>query len=100
MGLGFAIDDLYATGWSALDTTGCDFDAEGRAFPGVERIEGEFEQSGYRLTLKHIQLFDCCRAEWSEISSGRAAGAVVGQTEAEAAVYALAQLRRSALPTA
>lgn len=95
MGLNFAIDELYATGWSALDSAGCLHGADGRSYPGVERVKREFAEAGYELTLRHIQLFDCYRAEWRD-SGGTAVGAVVGQAEAESAVYALAQMRRSA----
>lgn len=93
MGLDFAIDELYATGWSALDSTGCSHHTDGRAFPAVGRIADEFRAAGFELTLRFVQLFDCYRAEWRD-SSGSAAGAVVGHSEAEAAVYALSQMRR------
>lgn len=94
MGLDFAIDQLFATGWSALDTTGCEFHA-GRCYPGLGRVMREFASSGADLSLRKIDLFDCFRAEWRD-ATGRALGGVVGQTEIEAAVYALAQFRRSA----
>ena len=93
MGLDFAIDELYATGWSGLDTTGCTHHTDGRSFPAVARIAEEFRAAGFELTLRFVQLFDCYRAEWRD-GGGNAAGAVVGHSEAEAAVYALSQLRR------
>ena len=43
MGLDFAIDELFATGWSALDTTGCESEG-GRWVPSVDRVMREFEQ--------------------------------------------------------
>jgi hypothetical protein len=92
MGLDFAIDELYATGWSGLDSASCEFHADGRSFPSVERIKKYFAQAGFTLTTRHIQLFDCYRAEWRDASND--GGAVVGQSEKEAAVYALSQLRR------
>lgn len=95
MGLDFAIDELYATGWAALDSAGCAHHTDGRAFPSVARIRNEFKEAGYDLTLRHVQLFDCYRAEWRD-ASGDAAGAVVGRTDSEAAVYALSQMRRRA----
>ena len=95
MGLDFAIDELYATGWTAMNSSGC-MHQGGRAYPTVQRVQDEFRQAGFDLTLRHVQLFDCYRAEWRE-SSGNAAGAVVGRSEAEAAVYALSQMRRRAL---
>lgn len=93
MGLNFAIDELYATGWSALDTAGCEYDAEGRPFPGMDRITRDFAESGFEFSVKHIQIFDCHRAEWHD-AVGQASGGVVGQSSTEAAVYALSRLRR------
>ena len=96
MGLDFAIDELYATGWTALDSTDCDYLADGRCFPRISRVLKEFAEAGFELSLRHVQLFDCYRAEWRG-QDGSAGGAVVGKAEAEAAVYALAQLRRQVL---
>lgn len=92
MGLNFALDELYASGWSTLDSAGCEF-LEGRQYPGVPRVQREFASAGFVLSLRRVELFDCFRAEW-RTESGEAAGAVVGQSETEAAVYALAQMRR------
>jgi hypothetical protein len=94
MGLDFAIDELYATHWTPLDTSGCTHHSDGRAYPSIDRIKREFGQAGFQISLRHVQLFDCYRAEWRD-ASGAPAGAVVGRTEAEAAVYALSQLRRA-----
>lgn len=94
MGLDFAIEELYGSGWSTLDSTGCGCGPDGRLYPSVERARREFEGCGYALTIRRIELFDCFRAEW-RLASGEAIGAVVGQSESEAAVYALAQWRRS-----
>lgn len=92
MGLDFAIDELMSTGWTALDTSGCQRSGA-RPYPTVTRVTEEFKSAGLDFTVRHVQLFDCYRAEWRD-PSGKASGAVVGQTESEAAVYALAQLRR------
>ncbi len=94
MGLDFALDELYASGWSTLDTSGCSHAADGRLFPGMGRILREFEAAGFELSLRKIDLFDCFRAEW-RTPDGAAAGGVVGRDESEAAVYALAQMRRT-----
>lgn len=94
MGLEFAVEELYATGWSALDTAGCVHLSDGRSFPSPSRVGSEFEAAGFEFSVRHIQLFDCYRAEWKE-RGGSMSGAVVGQTESEAAVYALSQLRRN-----
>jgi len=93
MGLDFAIDELYASGWDALDTSGCESHG-GRWVPSVERARREFEARGLTLSVTHAQLFDCFRAEWAD-AAGVAAGSVVGQSEAEAVLYALAPLRRA-----
>lgn len=94
MGLNFAVDELYATGWSTLDSSGCEF-LEGRQYPGVERVQREFTGQGFTLSIRRVELFDCFRAEW-RTTSGDACGAIVAQCQTEAAVYALAQLRRQA----
>lgn len=91
MGLDFAIDELYATGWSALDSAGCSTH-KGRSYPCVDRVRREFTEHGYDIAVRHIQLFDCFRAEWRDASGE--GGAVVGKSDCEAAVYALSQLRR------
>jgi len=94
MGLNFAVDQLYATGWTALDTRGCQRLTDSRAYPLPERVATEFAQMGHTLTITHIQLFKCCRASWQD-ESGNEIGAVVGHTDEEAAVFALSQIRRS-----
>jgi hypothetical protein len=96
MGLDFAIDALYATGWAALDSAACEHTADGRAMPTIDTVQREFEAAGFAFRLTHVQLFDCVRAEWTS-RGGTMAGAVVGQNGPEAAVYALAQLRRTAV---
>ncbi len=99
MGIDFAIDELYATGWSALDSAGCERHSSGRWVPTVERVRREFAKSGYTITISYAQLFDCHRAVWADLG-GAPAGAVVGASEHEAAIYALSHLRRALAPTA
>lgn len=94
MGIDFALEQLYQTGWSAMDTAGCESGPNGRWAPTVERVRREFVAAGFELDLAHIASFDCYRAEWRD-DAGSPVGSVVGQTEQEAAVYALAQCRRS-----
>jgi len=93
MDINIALEELYATGWSALDSAGCELDGQGRWVPTVGRVVDEFEGAGFALSLHHAQLFDCYRAVWMT-GGGDPAGAVVGSSEHEAAIYALAQLRR------
>jgi hypothetical protein len=99
MGLNHALDQLRATGWSDLDSTGCAYDTDARAYPGVSRVRQEFAAAGFDFRVERIDQYACHRASWQE-RSGPESGAVVGFTEAEAAVYALAQLRRTLTPTA
>jgi hypothetical protein len=96
MGLEFALDELYATGWSHSGTPGCSYHTDGRAFPSTERIKQEFAAAGYTLTIEHAPAYNCYRATWSS-PDGDAPGAVVGHTEAESVVFALAHLRRHLL---
>jgi hypothetical protein len=93
MGLDFAVDQLYATGWSDLDSTGCSHAIDGRGYPRPERVRREFALSGFDLAIRSVDMFKCYRAEWSNGEPGMS-GSVVGHSEAEAAVYALAQFRR------
>ncbi len=94
MGITYAIDELYATGWQALDSSQCEHHADGRPYPTPQSVRDAFAAAGLELTISYISLFDCHRAQWRD-ASGAALGAVVGATASEAAVYALAQLRRS-----
>ena len=98
MGLNFAIDELYATGWTALNTAGCEYDADGRAYPNLDRIAREFAEHGFEFTIRHVQIFDCHRAEWRDASGQdqqAIVGGVVGQSPIEAAVFALSRFRRT-----
>ena len=94
MGLSLALDELRATGWSDLDSTGCAYDTDARAYPSVMRVRQEFAAAGYELRLERVDQYSCFRASWRD-GSGANVGAVVGFTETEAAEYALAQLRRT-----
>jgi hypothetical protein len=92
MGLDFAIQELYETGWACLDSSGCKHHA-GQTYPGPEAVKREFAAAGFDLSIRHIQLFDTYRAEWRD-GQGQARGGVIGKSEAEVAVYALSRLRR------
>ena len=103
MNLEYSVDKLYETGWlpgplSATGvSTGMERLSDGRWYPSVMKIQELFAGAGYELAIRYVQLFDCYRAVWTD-RTGAAAGAVVGSDEREAAVYALAQLRKSASP--
>ncbi len=98
MGLDFAIDELYSTGWAELNSAGCSYHG-GRAYPGLDLVRKTFADEGLDLSIRHIQLFDCHRAEWRD-ATGKVQGAVVGQTELEAGVFAMSQLRRQMMAMA
>jgi len=101
MNLEFSVDKLYETGWqppvssNAGGAMGMERLPDGRPYPSVLKIQEIFAASGYELAIRYVQLFDCYRAVWTD-QSGAAAGAVVGSDEREAAVYALAHIRRAA----
>lgn len=94
MSLSIAIDELQATGWSTLDTTGCLFDSDGRPYPGPRRVAQEFAAAGFQFGVERSDRFACVKAAWKQ-PDGAIEGSVVGQTDQEAAVFALASLRRS-----
>lgn len=92
-GLDLVLDELYASGWTATDSNGCQTHSDGRLFPAIPRITREMKTLGFDLNLRHIQLFDCFRAEWSDADTQTPVGAAVGATDVEASIYALAQVR-------
>jgi hypothetical protein len=94
MNLEFSVDKLYEAGWTPDEAAGCERLPDGRMYPSVMKVQAAFAGQGYELAIRYVQLFDCYRAVWTD-RTGVAAGAVVGADEREAAVYALAQLRRT-----
>ena len=92
MGIEFAIDQLYASGWVPNGVSGCVPHTDGRLMPDLSAVRAELAVAGCSLRLRHVQLFDCYQAEWRD-AAGAPRGAVVGRTEAEAAVYALSRYR-------
>lgn len=100
MNLDFSVDKLYESGWqpdrspSATLANGLERLPDGRLYPSVLKIQELFAAQGYELAIRYVQLFDCFRAVWTD-RTGAAAGAVVGADDREAAVYALAQLRKT-----
>jgi hypothetical protein len=93
MSFEFALDELYATGWSDLDSSGCSHHVDGRAYPRPDRVKQEFAAAGVDLEIQKIDAFKCYRAKWADMDTGNPE-TVVGQCDAEAAVFALARLRR------
>ena len=100
MNLDFSVDKLYETGWqSELPAenpapAGLERLPDGRWYPSILKIHEIFASQGHELAIRYVQLFECYRASWTD-RSGSPAGAVVGSDEREAAVYALAQLRKN-----
>lgn len=95
MSISIVLDDLLATGWSGLDSSGCQFDSIGRAYPGVRRVAREFNAAGFEFQITHVGQFNCYRTEWREPGAVEIAGSAVSASEIEAAIHALAQMRRS-----
>jgi hypothetical protein len=94
-GLTAALDELYATGWTTLDGIGCPRHVDGRAYPGPQRARREFDDAGAELDVAKVDTYKCYRATWRDTGTGRS-GSAVGQSEAEAVVFALARYRREA----
>lgn len=101
MELRYAIDELYATGWSALDTSGCGHDEDGRAYPREGRVRAELAGFGSEFMLERVDEFDCFRAVWTgggiaddDVLGEGGGGAVVAKSAEAVAVFALARARR------
>jgi hypothetical protein len=97
MNLEYSVDELYETGWQPEMGGSSELERlpDGRLYPSVLRVQEVFASQGYELAIRYVQLFECYRASWTD-RSGAPMGAVVGADEREAAVFALAQLRKSA----
>jgi hypothetical protein len=106
MNLDYAVERLYQSGWvPGLSVGHCESLPDGRPFPGVEAIEREFADAGLELHVKHNLVFNTYRATWApfgeEIDANASVerdarhGTVIGSSQFEAAVYALAAYRES-----
>jgi hypothetical protein len=103
MNIDYAVDRLYEVGWSPSYEAELEEMPDGRRVPSVQAVRREFAHAGLELSIKHNMMFDCHRATWAPAGetpdeNGRSDdrhGTVVGSSELEAAVYALAQLRSS-----
>jgi hypothetical protein len=101
MNLTYAVDRLLEAGWLPSDQVDLERLPDGRSYPSIAGVKGEFARVGLQLSIKHNLMFNCYRATWapsgerldpSHVADERH-GTVVGACEREAAVYALAQLR-------
>jgi hypothetical protein len=94
MTINYAVDRLYQTGWLPGDSQLLERLPSGLRYPTVAAVVAEFAAAGLELSVTPHLMFGCCRAEWAPLSAGDGlTGTVVGSSEAEAAVYALAKLR-------
>jgi hypothetical protein len=101
MNLAYAVERLYETGWSTVGEWDMDRLPDGRLFPSLIAVQSAFTRAGLDLSIKHNLIFNCYRATWAPageaLDPAHAAdarhGTVIGTSEREAAVYALAQLR-------
>lgn len=101
MNLTYAVDRLFDSGWTPSDQLELELLPDGRRFPSVLAVQGEFARAGIELSIKQNLIFKCYRAIWHPVGEAldekHAAddrhGTVVGACPREAAVYAYAQLR-------
>ncbi len=101
MNLEYAVERLYESGWSTFGDYDLERLPDGRAFPSLLTVRREFARAGLELQIKHNLMFNCYRATWGPAgealddkhAADESHGTVIGTSEAEAAVYALAQLR-------
>jgi hypothetical protein len=93
MSIDFAVDRLYEAGWNPSFQMELQELPDGRKVPSLGTVQREFAEAGLELSIKQNLIFGCYRAAWS--CGGEVKGTVVGDSELEAAVYALAQLRAS-----
>jgi hypothetical protein len=97
MTINYAVDRLYESGW--LPSSGMDMERlpNGLRYPTVAAVVRVFKEAGLELSIKPHLMFGCCRAEWTPVAGhpmeNELSGTVVGSSDAEAAVYALAKLR-------
>ena len=97
MTINYAVDRLYQTGWLPTDNSPLERLPSGLRYPTLAAVTRVFEDAGLELSIKPHLMFGCCRAEWKAVDENSVfaelTGTVVGSCEAEAAVYALANLR-------
>jgi hypothetical protein len=103
MSIAIAVDRLYEGGWLPSDDMELDRLPNGLRYPTVQAVQREFAAADLTLAIKQNLMFRCHRAAWAPIGESLEQthpaddrhGAVIGNCEREAAVYALAQLRRA-----
>lgn len=93
MTIDFAVDRLYEAGWNPSRDAEWETLPDGRKVPSPSSVRREFADAGLELAIKQNFIFDCFRATWTR--DGKVEGTVIGDSEMEATVYALAQLRAS-----
>lgn len=100
MNLTYAVDRLYDGGWQPEDDSAeapLERLPDGRLYPSVAAVVREFADAGFAFAVRHTPSFNCYRATWAPTDANAEGdvltGTVIGTSEREAAVYALAQLR-------
>src|SRR5687768_9789228 len=100
MNLTYAVDRLYESGWQPDDDSAdapLERAPDGRLYPSVAAVAREFAGAGLAFSVRHTPAFHCYRATWAPIDANAdgdiLTGTVIGTSEREAAVYALAQSR-------
>jgi hypothetical protein len=103
MNLTYAVDRLLEAGWLPAEQPGLELERlpDGRSYPSIFAVQREFGRQGLELSIKQNLIFNCYRATWAPRGEGidparqgdERHGTVVGSSESEAAVYALAQLK-------
>lgn len=100
MSIQFAVDRLYEVGWLAEEGAELPRLKDGRRYPDVADVKRAFNDMGLSLNIKQNLMFDCFRANWGPVGEITVVagiedaehGNVVGKSEVEAAVFALAKL--------
>jgi hypothetical protein len=101
MKLTYAVERLLDTGWTSSMNMDLERLPDGRPYPSVLSVQGDFGRAGLELSIKQNLMFGCYRATWAPAGepldpsahTDERHGTVIGDCDREAAVYALAQLR-------
>jgi hypothetical protein len=107
MSIAIAVDRLYESGWLPTEDIELERLPNGLRFPTVGAVQREFARAGLELSFKQNLMFRCYRAAWIPIGESLDQtyeaddrhGTAIGNCEREAAVHALAQLRRTQMTT-
>jgi len=93
--LGFAIDDLYASGWWPASSDRCIQFDDGRWYPDESLICQYFAQSIARPKIKPAVSSQTVEVHWYSPASGQQS--VLGRSRTEAMILAFTSLYRESL---